>query len=384
MMPPPSAFLPDGVAGRIRGVAAAAEKLGRLHPDMLELAHEWQWFRALVPKRYGGLALPLPAMVRLEEGLSWADGSMGWTVTLCSGAGWFAGFFPPASFPVMGRQAPGEEKEEPDVLFGDPGMCLAGSGTASGRAEEVDGGYRVNGRWGYASGAAHATAFTANCVLYKDGMPQMASGRRDGLAQVEAGGDPLVRPFLFLPEEVTVDFDWNAVGLVATGSHGFSVRELFVPAERVFVIAPEAAADDDPLYRYPFQPLAEATLAANSSGLAQHFLDCCAEWGMGDAGLDAARTGLEERRTVFYRELDHSWERLGPGLPDAGSRPDGEWDGPGFAEGVGRASRELAAAALYWVDRLYPQAGLGAARVDSEINRVWRDLHTASQHPLLR
>jgi indole-3-acetate monooxygenase len=104
MIPAPSAFLPEGVAGRIRKVAAAAEKLGRLHPDILTLAFEQQWFRSLVPKRYGGLALPLPAMVRLEEGLSWADGSLGWTVTLCSGAGWFAGFFPPASFPEMRRQ----------------------------------------------------------------------------------------------------------------------------------------------------------------------------------------------------------------------------------------------------------------------------------------
>jgi indole-3-acetate monooxygenase len=342
MMPPPSAFLPDGVAGRIREVAGAAEKLGRLHPDMLALVYEWQWFRALVPKRYGGLALPLPAMVRLEEGLSWADGALGWTVTLCSGAGWFAGFFPLSSFPG---------------LFGDPGLCLAGSGAASGRAEEVDGGYRVNGRWGYASGAAHATAFTANCVLYKNGVPQM-----------EGNGDPLTRPFLFLPEEVSVDADWNAVGLVATGSHGFSVRELFVPAERSFLIGAEAAADDGPLYRYPFLPLAEATLAANSSGLAQHFLDCCAAMGVGDASLREARQELEERRRIFYVALDASWERGGSGRQD----------------GVSRASRELAAAALYWVDKLYPQAGLGAARVDSEINRVWRDLHTASQHPLLR
>jgi alkylation response protein AidB-like acyl-CoA dehydrogenase len=226
MIPPPAAFLPDGVAGRIREVAGAAEKLGRLHPYMLALVYERQWFRALVPKRYGGQALPLPAMVRLEEGLSWADGALGWTVTLCSGAGWFAGFFHSSSF---------------SGLFGDPGMCLAGSGTASGRAEEVDGGYRVNGRWGYASGAAHATAFTANCVLYKNGEPQMQGGGGDGLARGETGGSPLVRPFLFLREEVNVDNDWNAVGLVATGSHGFSVRELWVPAERAFLIASEAA-----------------------------------------------------------------------------------------------------------------------------------------------
>jgi hypothetical protein len=299
--------------------------------------------------------LPLPAMVRLEEGLSWADGALGWTVTLCSGAGWFAGFFPSSSFPG---------------LFGDPGLCLAGSGAASGRAEAVDGGFLINGRWAYASGAAHGTAFTANCVLYKDGAPQVGSN-----------GDPLVRPFLVLREEVSVDFDWNAVGLVATGSHGFSVSELFVPAERLFLIGAEAATDDDPLYRYPFLPLAEATLAANTSGLAWHFLDCCAEMGMGDASLREARQGLTERRRLFYLALDVSWERGGSGM-SAWVGLDG--NRPPAPEGVSRASGKLAAAALYWVDKLYPQAGLGAARVDSEINRVWRDLHTASQHPLLR
>jgi hypothetical protein len=136
----------------------------------------------------------------------------------------------------------------------------------------------------------------------------------------------------------------------------------------MFTIAAEEAVDDDPLYRYPFLPLAEATIAANSSGMAQHFLDCCVEWGVGGADLEAGRLELEERRTVFYSELDHSWEQGGRGTP----------------EGVSRASKELAAASLYWVDRLYPKSGLGAARVDTVINRVWRDCHTASQHPLLR
>jgi hypothetical protein len=157
------------------------------------------------------------------------------------------------------------------------------------------------------------------------------------------------------------------VGLVATGSHGFAVRDLVVPAERMFRIDVEAAVDDDPLYRYPFMPLAEATLAANMSGMARHFLDCCLEMGVGGEDPETAILELDEKRTIFYMELDHSWRR-----------------GEGSQEGVGRASRALAAHCLYWVDKLYPQAGLGAARVDSVINRVWRDLHTASQHPLLR
>jgi hypothetical protein len=52
-------------------------------------------------------------------------------------------------------------------------------------------------------------------------------------------------------------------------------------------------------------------------------------------------------------------------------------------EDVSRTSHALAVVARQWVDTLYPYAGLGAANVGSEINRVWRDVHTASQHPLL-
>jgi len=350
-----SSLSPEHVA-LIRQHAAAAEQGGELHPDVLALIYREQWFRLMVPKRFGGRGLPLPAVVRLEEELAAADGSVGWTVTLCSGAGWFAGFF--------GKSV------ALDRLFSDPHMCIAGSGSPDGRAEMLaDGRYRVNGRWGYASGSRHATAFTANCVIWADGEQVMG-----------ADGQPRVRPFLFLRGEVQVSSDWKAVGLAATGSHGFSVTDLEVPAERVFVIDAAAAVDDMPLYRYPFLPLAQATLAVNSSGMAGHFLDCFE----GLFGARAARGHLEANavaatwqvvrqareeltlcREVFYTALDASWAR-----------------GMGYDE-VSRSSFELAAASRRLVDTVYPLAGLGAARIDSEINRVWRDLHTASQHPLL-
>lgn len=343
-------------AGLIRQRAAAAEQRGELHPDVLELVYREKWFRLMAPKRFGGLALPLPAVVRLEEELASADGSVGWTVTLCAGAGWFAGFF--------GASA------GLDKLFSDPRMCIAGSGASDGVAERLaDGGYRVNGRWAYASGARHATAFTANCVIWADGAPVL-----------EANGQPKVRPFLFLRREVEVSTDWKAMGLVATGSHGFSVTDLELPAERVFAIDAEAAVDDSPLYRYPFLPLAQATLAVNSSGMAGHFLDCfeqlfTARVARGHLGAEAgagvredlwrARQELMGCREDFYAALDASWAQ-----------------GVGYDE-VSRSSFELAAVSRRLVDMLYPLAGLSAARVDSEINRVWRDLHTASQHPLL-
>jgi len=341
----------------LRRCAPEAEKMGRLHPDQLALTYEQDWFRMMVPRRYGGLALPLPEVVRLEEAISRADGSTGWTVTLCSGAGWFAGFFPP---PVLAG------------LFTDPHLCIAGSGTPSGQAHLIPGGgYRISGRWAYASGAHHATAFTAGCIVWSDGRQVLTRN-----------GEPLVQPFLFLRKEVRIVENWNPVGLVATGSHGFEVTGLEVTAERTFVIDARAAADENPLYRYPFLPLAEATLAVNTSGMMLHFLDCCTEVfteriGRGRltaatakemlGALDKAREEIRLRREEFYTALDRSWITKDPGS---------------FRR-VGRASHALAKGVLHWSDRLFPYAGLGAARVDTDINRVWRDLHTAGQHPLL-
>jgi alkylation response protein AidB-like acyl-CoA dehydrogenase len=340
----------------LRRCAPEAEKMGRLHPDQLALIYEQGWFRMMVPRRYGGLALPLPEVVRIEEAISRADGSAGWTVTLCSGAGWFAGFFPPTAL---------------SDLFSDARLCIAGSGTPSGEAHVIPGGHRVTGRWGYASGAHHATAFTANCNVWSDGNPVLTSA-----------GVPLVRPFLFLRDEVRIIEEWNAVGLVATGSHGFEVSGLELSAERAFVIDGTATSEDDPLYRYPFLPLAEATLAVNNSGMMLHFLDCCADvfaqridrgrLPVGAPGemldaLEKARQEIADRRVDFYAALDRSWATM---QQDAF-----EW--------VRRSSHALVRCVRESTDRLYPYAGLGAARVDTDINRVWRDLHTAGQHPLL-
>ncbi len=363
MIAPPSSFLPKGAAAVLRACATEAEALGQLHPEVLKLIYDRQWFRSMVPERYGGLALPLPRVVRLEEGLSWADGSVGWTVTLCSGAGWFAGFFPPTALPE---------------LFSDRQLCIAGSGAPSGEADrDRYGSYKIDGRWDYASGAVHATAFTANCVVRDGGIPVLT-----------AEGKPVVRPFLFKREEVRVRPDWKAVGLAATGSHGFEVFGLEVPAERGFMIGAATAAAGHPLYRFPFLPLAECTLSANVSGMSLHFLECCAtvfsakiaggRLGPGAAvvmqdALEAAALGIGEKRAAFYSALDRSWMMVEASQVVA----------PEVTERLSEASKQLAASCLHWVDKLYPYAGLGAAFVDSEINRVWRDVHTASQHPLL-
>ena len=109
----------------IQSLAAQSEALGTLHPDVLEIAYQEEWFKLYVPLAYGGPGKKLPEILRIEEDLAYVDGSTAWTVTLCSGAGWFAGFL---------------DDELAKDIFADRKVCFAGSGaTGDGASGSVGG-----------------------------------------------------------------------------------------------------------------------------------------------------------------------------------------------------------------------------------------------------
>lgn len=362
IIPHPSAFIKSEDVNVIRNAAPAAEQMGMLHPDQLAIIYRQKWFKLLVPQVYSGLQTTLPQLVRLQEALSWADGSMGWVVTLCCGAGWFSGFLP---------------ADIAQKVFSDDKVCLAGSGAVNGWAEITKTGYLVNGAWKYASGAHHATHITANCAIKKNRKPVLTPD-----------GQPLVLPFIFDKKDVEILPAWKYVGMVATGSDSFEVKNLAVDHSRQFKIDPSAVVIDSPLYHYPFLQLAEATLAVNISGIAIHFLDLCQsafneklkqprltdrQKNSLRAELPKANAEMNRLRRDFFEAVKQSWNAIeqNPVVPQE------------QLNRVSTTSRKLAISAREIVDRLYPLCGLIAASTETEINRAWRDLHTASQHALL-
>jgi len=361
-VPHPSTFMKKEDTVILRATAHEAESLGLLHPRQLEVIYRQNWFKVLVPEIYSGRQITLPELVRLQEAISWTDGSTGWVVTLCSGAGWFGGFLSPKTA---------------EKVFNDQHTCLAGSGAVGGTADITPGGYKINGSWKYASGIHHATHITANCAIRKDGQPVLA---RDG--------EPLVLPFVFDKQDVKIVPAWKYVGMAATGSDAFEIKDLEVTADRQFKIDPSAVVVDQPLYRYPFLQLAEATLAVNISGIAIHFMDLCKE--IFDEKIIKPRLTTEQKvflidelarckttinllRKDFFEAVDQSWEALQKANTITDDR----------LKMVSTTSRKLAQQAREMVDDLYPLCGLTAASTVTEINRAWRDLHTASQHALL-
>ena len=352
----PSGFLREDILTEIRMHSTVAEELQQLHPRQLELIYGNKWFRMFAPKNLNGLGYTLPEVLRTEEALAWADGSTAWVVTLCSGAGWFSGFLNPK---IAAK------------LFANENVCLAGSGASSGTAEIQDDGYLINGEWKYASGALHATAFTANCVITQNGTP---------VADDE--GKPRTRSFIFLREEVQLSKNWRTMGMVATASHGFRVERLHVDANRIFQINNESPALDNVIYRYPFLQLAEATLAVNFSGMAQQFIDHCEPVFDRRSNpnlrtnpteiLQQAIASLTEYRQDFYKAVETSWSFCSHGqkIPDVVLRQ------------VSNRSHRLYLTSLNLVSTLYPLIGLRAADPTTEANRIFRNIFTASQHTL--
>ncbi len=186
----------------IREQAAASDLADALTPALQALVHERGWLRMLAPASAGGAELALPEVVRLEEAIAAADGSMGWLVTLCAGAGWFAGFLPPA----LARE-----------IIGTPNLCVAGSGARTGFADVDANGYRLSGSWDFATGAPLATHFTMNAVIRENGAPL-----------IDGSGAPRIRAFIIPASLVQVHDSWRSVGLRATASHGFSVDDVWV------------------------------------------------------------------------------------------------------------------------------------------------------------
>lgn len=338
----------------IREHASAAEAAGQLVAEQTMLVYKRSWFNLYNSHEWGGLGLSLPEALRLLEGIAWADGSTGWVVTLCSGASLFAGYLDPAL-----RRS----------VFSSSHLCIAGSGKANGTAAVVEGGYKVNGHWPYASGARHATHFTANCHII-----------RDGEQMKDADGSPIVQSFLFMRDEVRLFENWHYIGMRATGGDAFSVEGLIVPLNRTFIIAPTHVTLPGIVYQYPFQQFAEATLAINSSGMSIRFLELLAASLHGKTMHNSFATlhrqavaELDKYRTDFFAAVEQSWLSL-----ESTRTVDKE-----ALNAVTKCSRRLASKAREWVDKLFPYGGLRAAMPGSAMHRVWCDIHTASQHSLL-
>lgn len=354
----PRNILDEGTFKYIREEAPLAVDNRQLTQNQLRLIYDQQWLRLFIPKRYQGLETDLPEALQILEALAYADGSLGWTVNLGAGANLFAAYIRPSVS---------------EQLFSNPKACVAGSGALGGTARPESSGYSVRGHWKYGSGSAHATAFTANC--------QLTAPQNDN-------DPPSFHSFVFLPEEVNVLDTWHSYGLQATSSHDFEVERQWLPEERVFSLLKPSPYEDGPLYKFPFMQFGETTTCLQLTGMAVHFLDearkvlIIKKSMKGEPLKDhskvkdtfaQAEASIEAARAWLYVLIEEAW-----GQCQAGMSPSQE-----VLNKLSLATKHAAQAARESAERLYPLTGMTVLEPSTDLNRCWRDLHTASQHVLL-
>ncbi len=248
---PEAAARARDVAPLIWEHAPRMEAAAGLTPEVLDALHERALFRCLLPKRFGGEELAPADYFRMVEVVSSADASTAWCVGQASGCSMAAAYLKPEiSQEIWGK---------------DPRAVLAwGMGQAT--AKVVDGGYIVNGRWNFASGSKHATIIGGHCKVEE----------RDGT--LRGAPNPIERTMLFRPNQAKWTSAWDVMGLAATGSDTYEVKDLFVPDDwTVCRDTDEERREAGTLYQFSTTHLYSTGFAGVALGIARGALEAFKE-----------------------------------------------------------------------------------------------------------
>jgi 3-hydroxy-9,10-secoandrosta-1,3,5(10)-triene-9,17-dione monooxygenase len=360
------AALLDGVRDLLPVFRERAEECERRRvvpaESVLELASTG-FFRVLQPRRYDGLeADPLTFYegVRL---IASADASTGWIASVLSVHAWQLALFPEAA---------------QDAVWGtDAGTLVSSSYAPTGRADAVDGGYLVSGRWSFSSGCDHAT-----WVL---------------LGALVTGADGQVvdfRTFLLPRSQYEIVDAWDTVGLAGTGSHDIQVDGAFVPADNTLSMTdtgrcegPGQAVNGGPLYRLPFHSLFTSAITTPIIGMA------CGAYAEHVAAqrtrVRAAYVGEKAADDPFVNvriaraasEVDAAWALLTSNIRELQAHV--ERDAPIPLQLRVKVRRDQVTGterAIEAIDLLFESAGARALDRGCHLQRVWRDAHAGRVH----
>lgn len=363
--PTESRSLVDEIKALEPQIQAAAESIEAnrcLPDDLVQALRATGLFRASWPRSMGGLEIdPITQIEALEE-LSRIDGSVGWVGAFGAISGLLAAHLEP------------EARKE---LFASPDSVSAGSYGPMGRAERVDGGYRVNGKWGFGSGCRHAEVMSAGCFVTVNGEIQR-----------DEEGQPEYRVVMFPISDAAIDLDsWNVSGLCGTGSHDYVLSNLFVPERHTF-------DDLDPPHHtgplYAFHALFLLAHLPIPLGLGRAAIDYIYE--LGKTKNDIAGTGLlkdngmaheavadaeaklRSARAWTYEVIEDIWQTLLNGRQLSASQRS-------YFRlvqvHVTRTARDV-------VLEMHDLAGSSAIQKGSRIDRILRDIQAAAAHRIVQ
>jgi alkylation response protein AidB-like acyl-CoA dehydrogenase len=347
-------------------LAGENEAARRVDPALIKQMRDIGLFRMFVPRTHGGLELEFPASLDILAALTAGDGAAGWVAMIGCHLPLLASALPRKSF---------------DALYSrSPDLIGSGSVTPAGVVVEEATGYRVSGRWPFASGCTHADVLFGFCVAMRNGEP--IPGPRPGV--------PSIRVVFAPASQWTIEDTWHAAGLRATASHHVSLRDSHVPAEMTFPLAAAKPSVTGPLYVAGPVALLTLHLGAVAVGLAEGAINdivafampgrrqLFAPAAMKDTALfqhelGAIEADVRASRALLHSEAERCWAR---------ARTNEALDASALARNR-QSMTWIAATCARAVDKCFTLGG-GAALYDtSPLQRRLRDAHAITQHVIV-
>lgn len=197
----------------LREHAAEAERIGRLPEVEIEAFRDAGFFTAMRPQETGGSAIGFRTFIDIVRTLSRGDASAGWVAAFLTSHEW-----------LLSRLNASAQAE----VFADGPALAAAVAAPPGAAVPVDGGYRVTGRWRFAS-----------AVLHSNWIVVAAAGAEGPLAVISR-----------VAEGEILD-TWHVPGMKATGSTDFVLDDVFIPEHRVTDFITYSSRENDGAALYP-------------------------------------------------------------------------------------------------------------------------------------
>ncbi len=349
----------------IRQHAKQSEADRRVAEPVIQALHDAGLFHISIPKRLGGQGANFRTFLDTTAQIAQADGGTAWAAALLNVCTWFATLF--------------SDEAQKDVFGANPGARVCGIFTPPQISERVyegvEGGVRVTGEWGYASGSNHADWAVLGVKLGDN-----------------ADGSPILGLGLIPMEELSIKQTWYVAGMRASGSNTLVAENVFVPDHRIQRYDDMAAED---YLRTPsensdwasFIPVAELVLVGAQIGLAREAINITIEKG---AKKNVAYTVWTEARNSPAHQIalaeavsmaDQAWLLVARACADIdlGSARREKLDVLTRA----RIRMDTGAAAKLCreaINRLMSVNGAASFADVSSIQRVWRDSEISSRH----
>lgn len=345
----------------LRERAAEADELRRVPDATMRSFQEAGLLRMLRPRSFGGHEIDFDVFTQVIMEVARGCASSAWNLSVFAMHDWFLAVYP--------------EPAQRAVWDADPDALVCAAFAPQGTARRVDGGYRLSGRWQFASGCDHST--------------WIALG-----ANVE-GEEPGFRSFLLPAGDWQIDDTWFVNGLRGTGSKDVTVDDAFVPEEHTLSMVdaingqgPGARIHTAPLYRLPFAASLGFALVSIAPGIAEQ-------------GLEAFKARMRQRVFTYSatRQSEHVPAQIA--LAESAAEIDAarmfvQRDCAEIMDTVRRgdtvelpdrvrARRDLSFAVrlcVRAVDRLYASSGAHALFDGNVMQRSFRDVHAIAAHAM--